>query len=113
MSFHLVFVSQLNEIKDSKPTMAGGGPEEERVVVSPRRICPGVLEPKLAKRAEHYFSENMRAPAATTTRWPVRQVGKPKFCAINLKCQSSSSSTMGSADIRIQDKLNIVDDLPT
>jgi galacturonokinase len=40
MSFHLVFVSQLNEIKDSKPTMAGRGPEEERVVVSPCRICP-------------------------------------------------------------------------
>uniref|UniRef100_A0A2K1X096 Uncharacterized protein n=1 Tax=Populus trichocarpa TaxID=3694 RepID=A0A2K1X096_POPTR len=95
--------NELNEIKDSKPTMAGRGPEEERVVVSPCRICPldaridhqvllieneylglkngildqsamllsshacltrmnckGVLEPKLAKRAEHYFSENMR-----------------------------------------------------
>lgn len=40
MSFLLVFVSQLNEIKDSKPTMAGRGPEEVRVVVSPCRICP-------------------------------------------------------------------------
>lgn len=39
--------NELNEIKDSKPTMAGRGPEEVRVVVSPCRICP------LGARTDH------------------------------------------------------------
>ena len=40
MSFQLFFVSQLNEIKNTGPTMVGRGPEEVRVVLSPHRICP-------------------------------------------------------------------------
>jgi len=35
-----VFVLQLNEIKEIVSAMAGRGPEEVRVVVSPYRICP-------------------------------------------------------------------------
>ncbi|KAJ6296366.1 hypothetical protein OIU78_024251 [Salix suchowensis] len=40
MSFHVFFVSQLDEIENTGPTMAGRGPEEVRVVLSPHRICP-------------------------------------------------------------------------